>query len=71
MYQTTVDTYSLNDRTYTAYGIAFEDIRIDDLSFDKEAIDALVELYNRSGLDPLHLRDAVEDFLADQCQLTP
>lgn len=71
MYQTTVDTHILDGRTYTAYGIAFQDIRIDDLSRDRETVDALVELYNRRGLDPLHLREEVEDFLADQYQLLP
>ena len=52
------------------YGIALyeedEPVRvIGDLSADRERLAALIRLFNEEELDPIHLDQAVEDFLYD------
>lgn len=71
MYQSVADTNTLEGKSYISYGIAIADIRIRDISPDKAIVDALVEQYNRQALDPLHLKEVVEDFLAGQNQIIP
>ena len=53
-----------------AYGVAvYEDsslIRVvRDVCADADSIRALVKLFNVEGLDPIHLSQAVEDYLTD------
>lgn len=57
---------------YTAYGIAVyemvnknrkELIRVSDVSTDKNAVENLIELFNKECLDPVHIYDVIEDFL--------
>lgn len=54
----------------TAYGVALvvDGVCIreaEDLSPDREAVFALVELFNNDELDPVHFDQAIEDFLYD------
>ena len=66
-------TYRLDDKSYTAYGIACvtsEDDSIivlatyDDLSTDLAKVSHLVKLCNELKLDIIHLPDVVDDFIA-------
>jgi hypothetical protein len=57
---------------YSAYGIAAYAVgsgrtaaRVADISTDKRRVDALAAKFNRLALRPVHLRDVVEDFLAE------
>lgn len=70
------ETYILDDISRVSYGIvAFADIRnngtaiiidaVRDLGTDRERIEALVRRCNALHLSTVHLRDVVEDFLAD------
>lgn len=54
--------------SYTTYGIRAEgpleddsDVQISDVSLSKQVVEELVERCNRLELDPIHLRDVVED----------
>lgn len=52
--------------SYVAYGISVcdEDIilnYISDVFTEKERAEKLVKLCNKNGLDPIHLREVVED----------
>jgi len=38
---------------------------IQDISLDRDAVAGLVHTCNRERLEPMHLRDVVEDFLED------
>ncbi len=74
-YEMTKKTYRLEDGIRTSYGITAraneEESRevctesICDITSDKEALQALVDECNRLELSALHLRDVVEDFLAN------
>ncbi len=64
--------YEAGAQTRYGYGIALTDGEeeflvldsVEDLADDREAVSHLVELCNRLELDPIHLRDVAEDFLA-------
>ena len=69
------ETYSLGTETRVSYGIAaYADsdttgtasviAAVRDISGSKEKIDALVLLCNRCHLEPIHLQNIIEDFLA-------
>lgn len=75
MYQVVNNTYFNNKEIVHTYGIAFtityDDCivvfsAIHDICRDLAAINQLVELCNQLHLDPIHLQDVVDDFLADQ-----
>ena len=75
MYQIIKNTYPNNTVFAHTYGIAFTITYDDcivvlsaiyDICQDQTAITQLVELCNRLQLDPIHLQDVVDDFLADQ-----
>ena len=70
------ETYALGDAARTSYGIAayahaetdgtgavIE--RIGDVTSDRERLSAFVKTCNRLDLSVIHLREAVEDFLAE------
>jgi len=74
-YGTFSETYSIGDTTRISYGIAVYAhaecdgtatviLSVRDVSADKEKIDELVSLCNRLQLDPEHLFDVIDDFLA-------
>lgn len=67
MYTLTEENKILEEQEYTAYGIRYDDeYIINDVSEDKEAVRRLVADCNKYELDPVHLRDVVEDFLAGE-----
>jgi len=61
--------YLLENRAYIGYGIGCcidgNDMIFEDLSTDREKVQNLVDICNRSYLSPLHLCDVVSDFLND------
>lgn len=66
------DIVTLEEDTYRTYGIA--DVRSDndcreeyhDLSTERAAVSALVDMCNELRLETLHLKDVVEDFLISE-----
>ena len=66
--------YSLtecNKNGFISYGISLISngvvvCIIHDISHDREEVEALIRLYNKEDLDPVHLDQAVEDFLIDR-----
>lgn len=63
------DIVTSSEKTYRTYGIAeayFEEVdreEYHDICTDREAVSALVEKCNELSLEPIHLKDVVEDFL--------
>lgn len=54
-------------KAHKTFGISCKGGRVDDISFDRYAIATLVKLFNRYKLEPVHLENAVEDFLLKNC----
>lgn len=55
---------------YEAFGVAAVEsgevvFSVGDITDDREKINALVTLFNEEELSPLHLENAIEDFLYD------
>ena len=76
MYGIIEETYALGDAARTSYGIAaYAHVetdgtavvveRIGDITSDREKLSAFVESCNCLDLSVIHLREAVEDFLAE------
>ena len=61
------DMYQLIENNLS-YGIKYSGNgqRIDDLSFDKQRVQDLVDLCNQLQLDPVHLFDVVDDFMFEE-----
>ena len=63
------DVVTFGGKTHFTYGIAGAHAEegdreeYHDISTDREAVSAFVEACNRLNLDPIHLKDVVEDFL--------
>ena len=72
MYSIVENELVLNGETTVTYGIAVcsfgsgvrQEETVNDVSTDRERLCALVDLCNRLALEPLHLHDVIEDFLA-------
>lgn len=64
IYQITTGTYHLQGENYRSYGIRCAEFEVGDISTDKAEVEALVELCNSGGLEPIHLLNVIEDFLA-------
>ena len=73
-YGITEEIYELNGEKRTAYGIALYAnsdsdgtatvlLSAQDVSANKESLEALVEACNRLELSPIHFFDIIEDFL--------
>lgn len=60
-------TYIIEDQSHIGYGIGCrtDNTAFEDMSTDSIAIENLINLCNKLKLSPLHLEDAVEDFLVD------
>ena len=56
--------YSLEGRTYCSFGLKCGNIRFEDISTDRGAVENLVSLCNRYEVSSQHLADIVADFLA-------
>ena len=66
MYTLTKKTVTVEGKEYTVYGIRYnDDFFADDVSSDKSKVEKLVMDCNRYSLDPIHLYDVIEDFLAE------
>lgn len=67
-------SYSANGVLYTTYGIAYADFSdgvpvileaIPDLSTNQDRVQHLAALCTELRLSPMHLRDVIDDFLAE------
>lgn len=68
------NTYEMGENTRIGFGIAAVEKETDgaiilesfsDLSSDVTKVEQLVRISNQEGLDPIHLCDVVQDFLAE------
>jgi len=68
------DIFGSDDTTRIGYGIALVSVNDDvmsvlqtvvDMSSDRVSVEKFIETCNTLELDPVHLQDAVEDFIAD------
>lgn len=66
IYEMTQGVSVLEGEPYCSYGIRCGGMEIADISCDREKLAKLVDLCNHLALDPIHLRDVVEDFLAEE-----
>ena len=64
MYQLCTSTHFIKEHAYISYGIQHDSMRIEDISLSKGSVEALVVLCNQGKLDPIHLENVIEDFLA-------
>ena len=62
-YEVVESTVEIEGTVYDTYGIAYGDIVIHDVSVDRAFVEHLVDIINENELDPVHLRDVVEDSL--------
>lgn len=68
------DIFGSDDTARIGYGIALVRVNDDvmsilqtvaDISSDRVSVEKFIEACNKLELDPVHLQDAVEDFIAD------
>ena len=52
---------------YISYGVRYteDDIKISDITLNKESMLSFIALINRENLQPIHLKDVVEDYLQE------
>jgi hypothetical protein len=65
-YQMIEGTQYIAHRQYTLYGIRCDHCEFKNISLDKESVKQLVERCNCLKLEKIHLRDVVEDFIAEK-----
>lgn len=66
MYTLTHKTITVEGKEYTVYGIRYdESFYAEDVSADKARVEQLIKTCNSCSLDPIHLGDVIEDFLAE------
>ena len=64
MYSLTTSKAVIEDTEVIVYGIHCSGIcSVYAVSTDRDAVLRLVNDFNKYGLDPIHMRDAIEDFL--------
>ena len=63
MYFLTESKTKVENKWYTSYGIGFEDKIINDIATDKEKAENFIALLNHLNVSPLHMEDAVLDFI--------
>ncbi|MCH5209332.1 MAG: hypothetical protein J1F01_00020 [Oscillospiraceae bacterium] len=64
MYAVTREKEVIESMEVVVYGIRYADTyTVHNVSTDKSAVENLVNDFNKYNLDPIHLYDAVEDFL--------
>ncbi|MDO5331073.1 MAG: DUF6514 family protein [Bacillota bacterium] len=68
-YSIIVSSVTVEEQEYKSYGIACTDnetVRtfIEDVSVDEKAVKKLVNLFNKLHLDPVQLKEAIEDSLS-------
>lgn len=66
MYQLTEEKRAFENEEKRVYGIYYNDeYYVSDVSVNRSVVEELVEKYNKYNLDPIHLHDAIEDFLGE------
>ena len=63
MYFLTESKVEVEGKWYTTYGVGFENEVIDDISTDKESVQKFIDLINFHKLSPVHIYDAIYDFI--------
>ena len=64
-YKVIEDKVSIEGQSLITYGISYNDITIHDISIRKDKIVKLINKCNYYNLDPIHIYDVIEDFLAE------
>lgn len=65
MYFLTESRICVEGRKYTVYGIKYNDeLFAEDISADKDDVQRLVRQCNEYQLEPIHMFDVIDDFLA-------
>lgn len=68
-YELIEGSYTVESETHIGYGIALKNmingkcISFHDISIEKKDILKLISLCNELQLDPIHIRDVIDDFL--------
>ena len=66
MYKLTQKTTVVEGKEYRVYGIRYSDaIFVEDVTTDRARIEGLIADCNKYSLDPIHLMNVIEDFLAE------
>lgn len=63
-YQLIEKAITIEEKSYTTYGIKYGSEAIHDISTDKSFVESIIEALNKSDVAKVHLTDIVEDFLA-------
>ena len=63
MYYLTESEIQVDNVTHITYGIGYENEVIHDITTDKTRAEHFVQLLNFYKLDPIHIHDAVLDFI--------
>ena len=69
-YKVIEGTFNVEEKEYIGYGVSVnnttsnEILLFQDISLNKEDIIKLVSLCNELNLDPIHINDVIDDFLA-------
>ena len=66
MKKRTKEMYELTEQKkndISVYGVKYGDLQIDDISADKDRVEKFVDDINKYQLSPIHLCDAVDDFV--------
>ena len=64
-YKVIEDKINIEGKSFITYGISYNDIIIHDISIRKDKIDKLIKRCNNYKLDPIHIYDIIDDFLAE------
>lgn len=66
---TSIHNCEVSDEPYKTYGIGLEkheDIKMIDISTDRQFVESIVSLFNELQLSPVHFFEAVEDAIAQE-----
>ena len=63
MYFLTESKTEVEGKWYTTYGVGFGDEVIPDITTDKESAQNFIDLINFHKLSPVHIYDAIYDFI--------
>lgn len=66
MYYLSEGTTTIDGTEFTTYGIKSHEVCIGNISANKTAVMDFIEICNKYELAPIHLHDAVSDFIAVQ-----
>ncbi len=67
MYALTKNRVVIEGIEVDVYGISYDDAHsVVDVSTDRDEVLGLVNNFNKYGLEPIHLYDAIEDFFGDK-----